>query len=778
MAQSSLLDGEESVSLQGTIERIVFHNEDNGYTVFRLMPQGKPDSVGVVGHMGSPQAGVQVAVRGKWVTNTRFGRQVQMESYDEIMPASTEGIRLYLASGLIKGVRSSLANRIVDAFGTDTIRVLDDEPDRLLDIAGVGRKSLVRIKEAWAEHRGIRELLLFLQPHGITAAYAVRIYKYYGAQSLDIVKENPYRMAMDIHGIGFITADATAAKLGFGHEHPLRAQAGMLYTLRKLNDDGHVYVPRDVLVSATADQLNIPYDMVEDSISVLEREERIVREDMDGEEGIFLTRYHHYESKTAFYLQRLLASPKSVRFPDAETVVKKVVSALQISLAPEQLEAVHTATQSKIMVLTGGPGTGKTTIINAIIKVFAEVGAKILLAAPTGRAAKRMAETSGRESKTIHRLLEYSPKEDGFARNENNPLACALLVVDEASMMDTMLLYHLLKAAPLGATMLFVGDVYQLPSVGPGNVLKDIIASGVVPVVELTEIFRQSAESAIICNAHMINKGEVPTLESSKERLSDFYFIRQNDPEKVADLIVDLVKNHIPRRFKLDSVDDIQVLTPMHKGSAGSANLNVRLQQALNTQTLHLQRGDRKFFVHDKVMQIRNNYDKDVFNGDIGRIILLDTEERTLTVRYDERNVPYDWDELDEIVPAYAISIHKSQGSEYPAVVIPLMVQHYMLLQRNLVYTGVTRGKKLVILVGESKALHMAVKNNRMYKRHTRLARRLAGDNGLPTQAVTAGKVLADDDTLDVDDMQDMDFDDMPPMPPIDDDMDDYNEQA
>lgn len=761
MSELSLLNGpddSEKALLTGCIEKIIFHNEDNGYTVFRLIPEAKSnipqEAVGVVGHMGSPQAGVRVTVRGKWVTNARFGRQVQLESYEEIMPASTEGIRLYLASGLIKGVRSSLANRIVDAFGTDTIRVLDEEPDRLLDIAGVGRKSLVRIKEAWAEHRGIRELMLFLQPHGITAAYAVRIYKHYGAQSLDIVKENPYSMAMDIHGIGFVTADATAAKLGFGREHPLRAQAGMLYTLRKLNDDGHVYVPRDKLVSLTADQLDIPYDMVEDSIASLEMEERIVREDMDGEEGIFLSRFYHYESKTAFYLQRLLRSPKSVRFPDAAGVVAKVVSELNIELAPEQLQAVHTATQSKIMVLTGGPGTGKTTIINAILKVFAEVGAKILLAAPTGRAAKRMAETSGRESKTIHRLLEYSPKEDGFARNENNPLACALLVVDEASMMDTMLLYHLLKAAPLGATLLFVGDVYQLPSVGPGNVLKDIIASGVVPVVELTEIFRQSAESAIICNAHLINKGEVPALESSKDRLSDFYFIRQNDPEKVADLIVDLVKNHIPRRFHLDSVDDIQVLTPMHKGAAGSANLNVRLQQALNTQTRHLQRGDRKFFVHDKVMQIRNNYDKDVFNGDIGRIILLDTEERTLTVRYDERNVPYDWDELDEIVPAYAISIHKSQGSEYPAVVIPLMVQHYMLLQRNLVYTGVTRGKKLVILVGESKAFHMAVNNNRMYKRHTRLARRLAGEGAVPLSAVPAGVDEDDygDDDLPFDD--------------------------
>lgn len=738
MADLPLLTDAEAVEITGSVERIVFHNEENGYTVFRLMPEKGKDAVSVVGHMMHPRAGVQVRVTGRWVNNPRFGRQVRMDACEEVMPATTEGIRLYLSSGLIKGVRESMATRIVRKFGEDTIRVLDEEPDRLLEISGVGRKSLERIKETWAAHRGMRDLMLFLQPHGITASYAVRIYRHYGQRALEIVRENPYRLAMDIHGIGFMTADAAAAKLGFDEEHPLRAQAGVLYTLRRLTDDGHVYVPRDTLITLTSDQLHIPLALVEDSLDELEREERIVIEEMDGEAGVFLTRFHHCESKTAFYLQRLLHSPKSVRLPDPDALVEEVVSGLDITLAPEQLEAVRTAARSKVIVLTGGPGTGKTTIINAIIKVFAEVRAKILLAAPTGRAAKRMAETSGREARTIHRLLEYSPKEDGFARNEDNPLACSLLVVDEASMMDTLLLYHLLKAAPLGATIVFVGDVHQLPSVGPGNVLKDIINSGAVPVVELTEIFRQSAESQIICNAHLINRGEVPVLESSKDRLSDFYFIRQNDPERVADLVVDLVKNHIPRRFHLDPVNDIQVLTPMHKGAVGSANLNQRLQEALNPQEQYVQRGERRFALHDKVMQIRNNYDKDVFNGDIGRIVLLDTKERTLTVCFDGRNVPYDFDDLDEIVPAYAISIHKSQGSEYPAVVIPLMVQHYMLLQRNLIYTGVTRGKKLVILVGESKAFHMAVKNNRMHKRHTRLARRLGGAAEKPEEDAEA----------------------------------------
>lgn len=714
-----------AVDITGRLERIVFHNEENGYTVLRLLPEKGKDLLTAVGHMVNPQAGVQVHITGRWVENANYGMQIEIHSCEETLPATAEGIKLYLASGLIKGVKLKTAEKIVNRFGVETIRMLDEDPDCLLEISGLGEKLVESIKTSWAEHRGIRDLLLFLQPHGISPAYAVRIYKHYGAQALAIIQENPYRMAMDIRGIGFITADAAARKLGFMEEHPLRAQAAVLYVLQKLTEEGHVYIPEDLLCAQVAEKLNVPADLVPEALTQLQQEERIVRETLHDEVGIYLRRYHHCESKTAYYVRRLLSSPKSVRFADAPALVQGVIAALPIQLADEQKTAVLTAAQSKMMVLTGGPGTGKTTIINAIIKVFAEVGAKILLAAPTGRAAKRMAETSGREAKTIHRLLEYRPQEDGFARNEDNPLACALLVVDEASMMDTLLFYYLLKAVPLGATVVLVGDVHQLPSVGAGNVLGDIISAKVLPVVELTEIFRQSQESEIICNAHLINRGEVPHLESSKDRLSDFYFIRRSNADDVAAMIVDLVKNHIPRRFKLDPVDDIQVLTPMHKGTVGAANLNTLLQEALNPQSQHIKRMDRTFRLHDKVMQIRNNYEKDVYNGDVGRIVLLDVPERTLTVRFDERNVPYDFDELDELVPAYAISIHKSQGSEYPAVVIPLMTQHYVMLQRNLVYTGVTRGKRLVILVGESRALAMAVKNNRMRKRYTRLAQRL-----------------------------------------------------
>ncbi len=724
--QTSSTNSDDSIEITASVDRIVFHNAENGYTVMRLTVPKTKDTITAVGHTSAPQVGVQLRIVGKWVQNARFGRQLSMESYDEVLPASTEGIRLYLSSGLLKGVGPYMAGKIVEAFGTDTIRILDEEPQKLLKVSGIGKKSYESIVNGWAAHRGVRELMMFLQPHGITTNYAIRIYKHYGAEALEVVKENPYRMAMDIRGIGFVSADKVAQKLGFSNDSPLRAEAGLLYTLSKCCDNGHVYVPQDQLVNKTSDELEIPHDLVESAIGSVQKQERIVVEEMEGELGIFLSRYYHYESKISFYLKRILNSPKSVNIREPKALVEKVLASLTITLAKEQEEAIFTATQSKVMVLTGGPGTGKTTIINAIIKLFNSVDAKILLAAPTGRAAKRMAEATKREAKTIHRLLEYNPGEDGFARNEDNPLACSLLIVDEASMMDTMLFYHLLKATPLGSTLIFVGDVFQLPSVGSGNVLKDIIASNVLPVAELSEIFRQSQESEIIRNAHFINSGQVPSLEANKNSLSDFYFIHQSDPQEVADMVTKLVKENIPRRFGVDPLEDIQVLTPMHKGSVGSENMNILLQATLiKNKERKITRGEKVFYLDDKVMQIRNNYDKDVFNGDIGRIVVLDPKERTLTVRYDERNVAYNFDELDEIVLAYAISIHKSQGSEYPAVIIPLMTQHYMLLQRNLVYTGVTRGKKLVVLIGESKALSMAVNNNKTQKRYTRLCQRL-----------------------------------------------------
>lgn len=726
-----LFDNATPIEFEGVTERIVFHNEQNGYTVLRVQPRDKAEPISCVGHMVAPKVGVNMRFRGVYVINPRFGKQFQFSSVDEVMPATTDGIKQYLASGLIKGVGKEIAAKIVDKFGVDTIRVLDEEPEMLGSIKGIGKRMLQKITSSWNAHRGMRDLLLFLQPHGISAAYAVRIYKAYGESSTDIVRKNPYRMAMDIRGIGFQTADAIAAKLNFPADHYLRVQAATLYLLQKASDDGHVYLPEDALAQKVREQIDIPENLVYRAIAELEKDARIVREILSSTQGdhtaIYLSRFHHCESKTAFYLKRLLASPKSVLFKDAEATMERELQTLNLTLAPEQHNAVAAATQAKALVITGGPGTGKTTIIRALIKIFAAEKAKIMLAAPTGRAAKRMSEATGKEAKTIHRLLEYSPKEDRFGRNEDNPLPCGLLVVDEASMMDTQLFYYLLKALPLGATLILVGDVHQLPSVGPGNVLGDLIDSGVIPVARLNEIFRQSAESEIICNAHLINQGKMPMMENSPGKKSDFYFISKDDPEDAAGAIVDLIKNRIPKQFGLNSIDSIQLLTPMHKGSVGSEQMNARLQEALNPNAVELKRGDRSFRLHDKVMQIRNNYDKDIFNGDIGKIVYMDIRDKKISVDFDGVVMPYDFDELDELVPAYAISIHKSQGSEYPAVVIPLMMQHYVLLQRNLVYTGVTRGKQLVILVGEKRALQMAIKNNRTSKRYTWLAQRLAG---------------------------------------------------
>lgn len=733
-SNNNLLNLLPQVELSGTLERVLFHNAENGYSVLRIRPEKQDDTITAVGTVFSPQVGVGLRIQGSWTEHPRFGRQVQLSSYELVLPATTEGIRHYLASGLIKGVRQGLAGRIVARFGEDTLRILDEEPERLSEVKGITLKTLDSIRASWAEQQSIRGLIMFLQPHEISTSYAVRIFKHYGADALEVVRENPYRLAMDIRGIGFVTADMLARKLGVEHDSPLRAEAGVFYILSSLEGDGHVYYPLDKLLAKAASELCVDEQIAMDAVKKLESSGRVVLEELDNgpaaaHTGVYLSVNYHCEVEIARRLERIIESPKSVSFDNPEASVSYGVSKSPVELGEGQVEAVRGALSGKVMVITGGPGTGKTTVINTIIKIFESRKAKILLAAPTGRAAKRMCETSGHEAKTIHRLLEYSPSEDGFARNENNPLTCGLLVVDEASMLDNMLMYQLVKAIPYGATVLFVGDINQLPSVGPGNILRDIMASNRVPVVELTEIFRQAAESAIITNAHRINQGEMPAFQPEDGRLTDFYFIRQDDPERCADMVADLVRSHIPRRFGLNPVDDVQVLTPMHKGAAGATALNAKLQAALNPQGSGggqaLRRGEREFRLDDKVMQIRNNYEKDVFNGDIGRICWLDAEERELTVRFEDKNVLYAQDELDELVPAYAISVHKSQGSEYPAVVLPLLTQHYVLLQRNLLYTAVTRGKKLVIIVGSVRAVQMAVKNDKTTKRYTWLAERL-----------------------------------------------------
>ncbi len=575
--------------------------------------------------------------------------------------------------------------------------------------------------------------MIFLQSHGVSSTYAARIYKRYGNDAIKIVQDNPYQLATDIFGIGFITADKIAQKLGFAKDSDLRAQAGILYVLHEMAEEGHVYFPYEKLIEKCREMLDIDREIIVLAMAAVSMDKRVVIEDInfnlaeyqENNKAVYLSGYYAAEKYLAERLKRLAAAPKSIRRIDSVKAIQWVQEKLSINLAAKQIEAVRRAAENKVMVITGGPGTGKTTIINAIIKIFSALRAGILLAAPTGRAAKRLSETTGQEAKTIHRMLEYNMRKGGFQKNEDYPLDCDLLIVDEASMVDTLLMHHLLKALPVEATFIMVGDVNQLPSVGAGNVLRDIIDSGAVNVVQLNEIFRQAKESSIIVNAHRINEGAIPSLISNQDKLDDFYFIEQEDPQKVLGLIISLVKERIPKRFGLNCINDIQVLAPMHKGTVGAGNLNIEIQKALNPGDKGVLRGGRLFKVNDKVMQIVNNYEKDVYNGDIGTIASLDEETKEVTVTIDERAIVYDYADLDELIHAYAVSIHKSQGSEYPAVVIPVLTQHYVMLQRNLLYTGVTRGKKLVVIVGTKKAMAIAVRNNKTQKRYTLLKERI-----------------------------------------------------
>jgi exodeoxyribonuclease V alpha subunit len=719
--------------LTGQIERITYTNEENGYTVARLSVYGRPDLVTVVGNLMAPVPGEVVKLKGEWATHARYGEQFKITHYQTAVPASVYGIQKYLGSGMIKGIGPVMAKRIVKKFGTRTLDIIETDIEKLGQVEGIGKKRLEMIWKAWADQKEIRDVMLFLQGHGVSSGYATKIFKQYGSRSIQVVRENPYRLATDIFGIGFITADQIAEKLGFDKNSRLRAEAGILYVLNRLSDEGHVYFPYDALLEKCVEVLEVQPEQIAEALEVVASEKRVIIEDMKtppdhgstDARGVYLTRFHVSETGVAQQLKVLLGAQSSIRKIDSNKAVAWVQERLSISLATDQIRAIQGAAENKAMVITGGPGTGKTTIINAILTIFSRLNIRMLMAAPTGRAAKRMSEITGRESKTIHRMLEYSLQKGGFQKNDESPLDCDLLVVDEASMIDTVLMYHLLKAIPPKATFILVGDVNQLPSVGAGNVLADIIASGSVPVVELRDIFRQARESRIVVNAHRINSGLLPVLNRSRDRLDDFYFIERDNPDEVLNEIIQLVTERLPKRFRLDPFDAIQVLTPMHKGSVGAANLNLALQKALNPAGDGVARGDRIVRIHDKVMQIRNNYDKEVFNGDMGRVVKVDPELREVVISFDGREIPYDYNDLDEIVLSYAVSVHKSQGSEYPAVIVPLVMQHYMLLQRNLIYTAVTRGRKLVILVGSKKALAIAVNNNKIRKRYTRLRERL-----------------------------------------------------
>jgi exodeoxyribonuclease V alpha subunit len=719
------------MELTGQVETITYHNEDNGYTIAKVKVEGRHETVTIVGNLLSLSPGEVLKLEGQWDYHPKFGEQFKVSSYESVIPATAKGMERYLGSGLIKGIGPVMAKRLVAKFGLETFNVIEFDNKKLREVEGIGDKRIEMISKAWDDQKEIRGVMVFLQDKGVSPAYAAKIFKQYGKKSVEVVRGNPYRLAADIFGIGFMTADRIAEKLGIPRDSQVRAEAGILHVLHQMSDEGHVYYPYELLIEECRKILGVDRGILMSAFGKIAAEKKIVIEDLNREEfkennkAVYLAGLYVSETGVAGKLKRLAQIPKHLRAFDREKAIEWVQSELKITLAENQMTALMEAIDKKIMVVTGGPGTGKTTIINSIIRIYKKVGQRILLAAPTGRAAKRMTEATAHDARTIHRLLEFSPKGGSFRKDENNPLDADLIVIDETSMVDTVLMYHMLKAIPDQATLILVGDVDQLPSVGPGNVLRDIIDSGIVPTVKLTDIFRQAKESLIIINAHRVNKGQMPIFQYHADRPRDFYYFEIEEPEKVLEKIIELCSEKIPKKFGYDPVNDIQVLTPMHRGVVGSVNLNAELQKHLNPSGDEIVRGERILRIGDKVMQIRNNYDKEVFNGDIGKITRINREDQEVIVDYDNRVVSYEYAELDEIALAYAVSVHKSQGSEYQAVVMPVLSQHYMLLQRNLLYTGITRGKRLVVIVGTRKAIGIAVNNDKQQKRYTLLRQRL-----------------------------------------------------
>jgi len=714
--------------LAGLVERVTFHSPETGFCVLRVKIRGNRDLVTLVGSAASIQPGEYVHASGRWDNHRDHGLQFKADFLKVTPPTTTEGIERYLGSGMIKGIGPVYAKKLVDAFREEVFDVIEQNPDKLKEIDGIGPVRATRIAAGWADQKAIREIMLFLQSHGVGTARAVRIYKTYGVEAIPLMMENPYRLARDIRGIGFKTADEIAGRLGIEKTSMVRARAGISYTLMEAIGDGHCALPKDDLLENAAGILEIPKDSLPDALA-LELQEGNVISDNIGDRGcIFLPHLWHAEKTIADRLIRLSSGAMPWPNIDPSKAIPWVENKLNVTLAASQKEAVDVALKAKTLVITGGPGVGKTTIVNSILKIVMAKGIKVALAAPTGRAAKRLSESTGLEAKTVHRLLEFDPINGGFKRSADFPLECDLLVIDETSMVDVPLMAQLLRAVPDLAAVIIVGDADQLPSVGPGQVLADIIASEIMPVTRLTEIFRQAAKSRIITNAHRVNKGHMPELTLSKDEETDFYFIDAAEPEDAVSKIVELVKTRISRRFGLDPIRDIQVLCPMQRGAVGARSLNVELQKALNSGNANqpaVERFGYTYRVGDKVMQTENDYEKEVFNGDIGFITAIDVDANEITINFDERTVTYGFGELDEVMLCYATTIHKSQGSEYPAVVIPIMTQHYMMLERNLLYTGITRGQKLVVLVGQKKAVAIAVRGNKDRRRWSKLRERL-----------------------------------------------------
>jgi exodeoxyribonuclease V alpha subunit len=715
----------ESDGLTGTIESIVFYSPETGYTVCRFsLEDGR--NITIIGNFPPLTPGETLKVQGKWEINPKFGQQLRVNHYMPVLPSSGKGVEKFLSSGLIKGIGPVLAKRIIEHFEEKTLDILTHHPERLREVDGVGKKKLTEIKKSWSEHEDIRELIIFLQQHGISTNLATKIYQQYGRRAFHILKNNPYQACRDIWGVGFKTADQMALKLGMQPDSPERVKAYIHYLLEKDAEEGHVFSMQSQLETACCRDLDLDNESFHRAMESLEKQKLVIIEDLKNGRAVYLPFFHHAEEDVVGCIHALAAHPLLKPPEDVGTAVRKAEKASGIRFADEQRRAVKESLQRKFLVITGGPGTGKTTIIRLVARLFSKWGCNLVLAAPTGRAAKRLSEATGKEAKTIHRTLEYNSRTGKFRRNENHSLEGHALIVDEVSMVDLPLMYHLLKAVPPSMRVILVGDKDQLPSVGPGTMLQDIIRSGRVEVVRLNTIFRQERGSLIVKNAHRINRGQSIIKQNKHDKNSDFYFLAFNDEQKVFDMIMKLSEERIPKKLGLHpSSPEIQVISPMYRGLVGVDNLNKELQQRLNPSHEGLKAGNREFRIGDKVMQVRNNYDKDIFNGDIGIIKEIDRRIYRIVVDFEGQLLPYSQEELNELVLAYAISVHKSQGSEYKAVVMPLLTQHYIMLQRNLFYTALTRAKNLSCVIGSYKALHIAIKNDKPVQRNCRVEEKL-----------------------------------------------------